>query len=107
MRLAEMLHEMGVDLIDCSSGGNIASAKIPLGPGYQVSFSEAVRATGILTSAVGMITRWEQINSILENEKADMVLLGRELLRNPYFPLAISGENEQPVLWPEQYLRAR
>lgn len=107
VRLAGILHEMGVDLIDCSSGGNISSAKIPLGPGYQVSFSEAVRSTGIMTSAVGLITREEQINAILGNEKADLILLGRELLRNPYFPLTVSDENQLPASWPDQYLRAK
>src|ERR1035437_710798 len=87
VELSRILHEQGVDLIDCSSGGNIATAKIPVGPGYQVPFSAEIKKTGILTAAVGLITSIEQINDILDTEKADMVLLARELLRNPYFAL--------------------
>lgn len=103
VRLCEILREKGVDLIDCSSGGNVATARIPVGPGYQVAFAEAVRNTGIMTSAVGLITTAAQVNSILQNEKADMVLLGRELLRQPYFTLT-ADEN---INWPDQYLRAK
>ncbi len=103
VQLSAILHEKGVDLIDCSSGGNIVTANIPVGPGYQVALSEALRNTGIMTSTVGLITTPQQINSILENEKADLVLLGRELLRNPYFALH-AGEN---ISWPEQYLRGK
>jgi len=103
VRLCEILREKGVDLIDCSSGGNVATARIPVGPGYQVAFAEAVRNTGIMTSAVGLITTAAQVNSILQNEKADMVLLGRELLRQPYFALT-ADEN---INWPDQYLRAK
>ncbi len=103
VRLCEILREKGVDLIDCSSGGNVATARIPIGPGYQVAFAEAVRNTGIMTSAVGLITTAAQVNSILQNEKADMVLLGRELLRQPYFALT-ADEN---INWPDQYLRVK
>ncbi|HET7732952.1 MAG TPA: NADH:flavin oxidoreductase/NADH oxidase [Paludibacter sp.] len=103
VRLCETLHKMGVDLIDCSSGGNIAAAKVPVGPGYQVPFAEAIRATGILTAAVGLITKPEQINSILEDGKADMIFMGRELLRNPYFLLKSAPD----ITWPIQYLRAK
>ncbi len=103
VRLCALLHEMGVDLIDCSSGGNIAGAKVPVGPGYQVPFAEAIRATGILTAAVGLITKPKQVNAILEAEKADMVFLGRELLRNPYFLLKFNEE----TIWPVQYARAK
>ncbi len=102
VELCKILKEKGVDLIDCSSGGNIITQKIQPGPGYQVPFSEAIKKTGIKTAAVGMITSKEQINDILVNEKADMVFLARELLRNPYFTL----ENEG-VEWPVQYLRAK
>lgn len=102
VQLCSILKEKGVDLIDCSSGGNVSTAKIPLAPGYQVQFSEAIRKTGILTSAVGLITTSDQINSILENEQADFVLLGRELLRNPYYALEIENAD-----WPEQYLRGK
>jgi 2,4-dienoyl-CoA reductase-like NADH-dependent reductase (Old Yellow Enzyme family) len=102
VELATVLKEKGVDLIDCSSGGNIISQKIQVGPGYQVPFSEAIRQTGILTAAVGMITSLEQIAEILESGKADMVFLARELLRNPYFALKLENAS-----WPVQYLRAK
>jgi len=107
IELSKILHEKGVDLIDCSSGGNIISAKIPLAPGYQVHFSEEIRKTGILTSSVGLITSTEQISEILEDEKADMIFLGRELLRNPYFPLQSALTSGDEVAWPKQYTRAK
>lgn len=107
VELCRILKEMGVDLIDCSSGGNIATARIPVAPGYQVQFSEAIRKTGIKTATVGLITTVEQINEILENDKADMVLLGRELLRNPYFPILATAKTETEIDWPVQYLRAK
>lgn len=103
IRLASILKERGVDLIDCSSGGNVADAKIPVGPGYQLTFAESVRSSGIMTSAVGLITRRDQIEYVLQNGKADIVLLGRELLRNPYFVMHEFPEQE----WPEQYLRSK
>lgn len=103
IELSRILYEQGVDLIDCSSGGNIANARIPVGPGYQVPFSDEIRKTGILTAAVGLITSIEQINDILDTEKADMVFLARELLRNPYFALKTGVD----VNWPAQYLRAK
>ena len=103
VRLASILKERGVDLIDCSSGGNVADAKIPVGPGYQLAFAESVRSSGIMTSAVGLITRRDQIEYVLQNGKADIVLLGRELLRNPYFVMREFPEQE----WPEQYLRSK
>lgn len=102
VELCSILKQKGVDLIDCSSGGNVSTAKISVGPGYQIPFSEAVRKTGIKTSAVGLITTPDQINSILENEQADLIFLGRELLRNPYFALNIEN-----VDWPDQYLRGK
>jgi len=107
VKLAYILKDLGVDLIDCSSGGNIYNASIPIGPGYQVPFSEAVRNTGILTGAVGFITTARQAESILQEEKADLVFMGRELLRNPYFPLMAARELGVEVKWPAQYLRAR
>lgn len=102
VKLAGILHQKGVDLIDCSSGGNIIDQKIQIGPGYQVPFSDAVRKTDILTAAVGMITTTEQTQLILAEEKADMVFLARELLRNPYFTL-----KTEEARWPVQYLRAK
>lgn len=106
VRLAEILRGHGVDLIDCSSGGNIHDAVIPFGPGYQVPFSEKIRKSGILTGAVGMITSARQAETILSEEKADLILMGRELLRNPYFPLLAAMELEEVVSWPVQYVRA-
>ncbi|TAL60578.1 MAG: NADPH dehydrogenase NamA [Bacteroidetes bacterium] len=107
VKLAFILKDMGVDLIDCSSGGNVYNAKIPVGPGYQVPFSEAVRRTGILTGTVGFITSARQAESILQEEKADLVLLARELLRNPYFPLLAARELGVDIDWPVQYLRSK
>jgi len=102
VKLSSILKNRGVDLIDCSSGGNILTQNIVLKPLYQVPFAEAIRETGILTSAVGLITTKEEIETILENKQADMVLLGRELLRNPYFVL-----NETDEKWPLQYIRGK
>ena len=107
VKLAYILKDMGVDLIDCSSGGNVFNAKIPVSPGYQVPFSEAVRKTGILTGTVGFITNARQAESILQEEKADLVFLARELLRNPYFPLLAASELGVDVTWPVQYLRSK
>jgi 2,4-dienoyl-CoA reductase-like NADH-dependent reductase (Old Yellow Enzyme family) len=107
VKLADILKDTGVDLIDCSSGGNVHNAKIPAGPNYQVPFSEAVRKNGVLTGAVGFITASSQAESILQEEKADLVFLARELLRNPYFPLIAAKELGEDVTWPVQYLRSK
>ena len=107
VKLGYILKEMGVDLIDCSSGGNVYNARFPFGPGYQVPFSEAVRKTGILTGTVGLITTFKQAEAILQEEKADLVLFARELLRNPYFPLIAAREAGVDIEWPLQYLRAK
>jgi 2,4-dienoyl-CoA reductase-like NADH-dependent reductase (Old Yellow Enzyme family) len=97
----------GVDLIDCSSGGNVAAAKIPLGPGYQVPFAERVRReANIATGAVGLITEPAQANAIVADGRADCVLLARELLRDPYWPLHAAQQLGVTVDWPAQYLRA-
>lgn len=105
--LAYLLKNAGVDLVDCSSGGNIFNAKIPTGPGYQVPFAGALRKTGIMTGAVGQITSSNQAEEILREEKADLILMGRELLRNPYFPLQAAKELGEEIQWPGQYLRAK
>ena len=107
VELAVCLRARGVDLIDCSSGGSAVDAKIPLGPGYQVPFAERIRReAGVLTGAVGMITDARQADQIIRSGRADMVLLAREFLRDPYFPLhaaqALGADAEPPV----QYLRA-
>jgi 2,4-dienoyl-CoA reductase-like NADH-dependent reductase (Old Yellow Enzyme family) len=107
VRLARILKGMDVDLIDCSSGGNVYNARIPVSSGYQVQFSAAVRETGIMTGAVGLITSAGQAESILEEEKADLVFFGRELLRNPYFPLSAARELGEDIEWPVQYLRSK
>ena len=107
VKLASILKETGVDLIDCSSGGNAINARIPVAPGYQVPFSEAIRKAGILTGAVGFITNARQAETILLEEKADLIILGRELLRNPYFPLFAARELGDDIAWPVQYLRSK
>jgi 2,4-dienoyl-CoA reductase-like NADH-dependent reductase (Old Yellow Enzyme family) len=105
--LAKILKDKGVDLVDCSSGGNIAHAKIPAVPGYQVAFAEAVRKTGVLTGAVGLITTPQQANAVIESDQADLVSLARQLLRDPYFPLRAAYELGHEVKWPVQYERAK
>lgn len=106
-RLAPLLQQAGADLIDCSSGGSVHSAKIPAGPGYQVPFAEMIKKTGILAGAVGMITEAQQAEEIVSEDRADLVLIGRELLRNPYFPLQAAGELNTRTEWPVQYIRAK
>jgi 2,4-dienoyl-CoA reductase-like NADH-dependent reductase (Old Yellow Enzyme family) len=104
--LAKILKDKGVDLIDCSSGGN-ALARIPLKPGYQVEFAEAVRKTGILTGAVGLITQANQADDIIQTGQADMIIIAREFLRDPHFPLRAAHELGHEVKWPVQYERAK
>jgi 2,4-dienoyl-CoA reductase-like NADH-dependent reductase (Old Yellow Enzyme family) len=107
VELARRLRGHGVDLIDCSSGGNVASATIPLGPGYQVPFAERVRREAqIATGAVGLITSPQQADDIISSGQADCVLLAREMLRNPYWPLSAARELGHDIAWPAQYLRA-
>jgi 2,4-dienoyl-CoA reductase-like NADH-dependent reductase (Old Yellow Enzyme family) len=107
IELARMLRGHGADLIDCSSGGNVPSAKIPVAPGYQVAFAGRIRReAGIATAAVGIITEPVQANGIISNGEADMVLLAREMLRDPYFAVHAAAAMNEPASWPEQYLRA-
>jgi 2,4-dienoyl-CoA reductase-like NADH-dependent reductase (Old Yellow Enzyme family) len=106
--LSRDLRTLGVDLIDCSSGGAVNYARVPLSPGYQVPFAEQIRAeAGIATGAVGLITEAHQANAIIANEQADIVLLARELLRDPYWPLHASVQLGADAAWPSQYLRAK
>ncbi|MGY4536690.1 2,4-dienoyl-CoA reductase-like NADH-dependent reductase (Old Yellow Enzyme family) [Mucilaginibacter sp. UYNi724] len=106
--LAKILNEKGVDLVDSSTGGNVAGAKITLKPGYQVEFAEAIKKhTGILTGAVGLITESKQANEIIETGQADMVVMAREFLRDPHFPLRAAHELGVEVEWPVQYERAK
>jgi 2,4-dienoyl-CoA reductase-like NADH-dependent reductase (Old Yellow Enzyme family) len=105
--LARLLRDHGVDLVDCSSGGNIPGATVPIAPGYQVPFSERIRReAGIPTGAVGLITSAAQADEIISAGRADCVLLARELLRNPYWPLRAARELGRHAAWPVQYLRA-
>ena len=107
IELARALKECGVDLIDASSGGNVATAKIPVGPGYQTPFAEAIRReAGIATGTVGLITDSAQAEQIIRSGQADIVLLAREMLRDPYWPLRAARELGATIGWPAQYLRA-
>ncbi len=108
VELARQLRSGGVDLVDCSSGGNVATARVPVGPGYQVPFAEGIRRdAGIATAAVGMITAPSQAETVVRSGQADLVLLARELLRDPQFALRAARELGAEGPWPRQYLRAR
>lgn len=107
VEVARWLKERGVDLVDCSSGGNVAAAKIPVGPGYQVEFAARIRReAGIATAAVGLITEAAQAEEIIAKGEADLVLLAREMLRDPYFAVHAAAKLGETASWPEQYLRA-
>ena len=107
IKLARQLKDSGVDLIDCSSGGNVAQAKIPVGPGYQTALAERIRLeSGVMTGALGMITSAVQAEHILATGQADAVVIAREMLRDPYWPLRAARELGQAISWPVQYLRA-
>jgi len=108
VELARRLKGLGVDLIDVSSGGTAANAEIPVGPGYQTQFAERVRReANIATGTVGMITEAVQAEHVLRTGQADLILLARELLRDPYWPLhAAEDLREVSVAWPPQYVRA-
>lgn len=108
VRLAKLLAERGIDLIDTSSGGNTPNPDIPVGPGYQVPFAERIRTeTGLLTGAVGMITNPQQAEDIIAGGEADAVFLARALLRDPHWPLRAANTLEADVRWPDQYARAK
>jgi 2,4-dienoyl-CoA reductase-like NADH-dependent reductase (Old Yellow Enzyme family) len=107
IELARGLKQLGVDLIDCSSGGTAPHAKIPAGPGYQTPFAQRIRHEAeVLTGAVGMITAPIQAEQIIGTEQADAILIAREFLRDPYWPLRAAKELGQSISWPVQYLRA-
>lgn len=107
VELSRELKALGVDLIDCSSGGNVEQAEIPIGPGYQTAFADKIRREAqIATAAVGMITAAAQADHIIRTGQADLVLLARELLREPYWPLHAAKELGVALPWPPQYLRA-
>ena len=107
IELARALKRDGVDLIDCSSGGTVPHAIIPAAPGYQTPFAQRIRqAANIMTGAVGLITSPVQAEQIIATEEADAILMAREFLRDPYWPLRAAQELGQSISWPVQYLRA-
>jgi len=108
VRLSGLLKGLGVDVVDCSSGGLVPGAKIPLGPGYQVEFAARVRSAGVMSAAVGMVTAAAQAEAILAAGQADLIVMAREFLRDPYFPLHAADElGFSAIHWPLQYQRAR
>jgi len=107
IEFSKLLKAESIDLIDCSSGGLDHRQQIPIGSGYQVAFAERIRReVGIATGAVGMITEPAQADQIIRTGQADVVLLARELLRDPYWPLRAAERLHQPGSWPKQYERA-
>ena len=107
VRLAQLLEREGIDVIDCSSGGNVAKATIPVEPGYQVQFAQAVkRATQLHVAAVGMINDAKQAEAIIREGKADLVFLARQMLRDPYFGVNAAHALKQKAPVPKQYTRA-
>jgi 2,4-dienoyl-CoA reductase-like NADH-dependent reductase (Old Yellow Enzyme family) len=108
VQLSSILKLHGVDLIDCSSGGLVPYAKISYAPGYQVSFAERIKKdTGILTGAVGLITEAQQAENILLQDQADLILMARASLRDPYFALHAARLSGDDIKWPVQYSRAK
>ena len=108
IELAKELKKIGVDLIDSSTGGTSPGAKIPVAPGYQVGFANEIRKqTGIMTGALGMITDAAQAENILVTGQADVIIMAREFLRDPYFPLHAAKTLGDDPQYPNQYLRAK
>jgi 2,4-dienoyl-CoA reductase-like NADH-dependent reductase (Old Yellow Enzyme family) len=108
LALARILKARGVDLLDCSSGGTLPHARIPWGPGFQVPFAEAVRReAGLATGAVGFITEPAQAEKVIAAGQADVVLLAREFLRDPYWPMHAARALGATINWPLQYQRAK
>jgi len=106
--LAKLVKDKGIDLMDCSSGGNVPKVKIPVGPLYQTQFAEKVKKeSGILTGAVGMITSATEAEGIISNGQADLVFMAREMLRDPHFALRAAYELGAEVHWAKQYERAK
>lgn len=107
-RLSSLLKDKGVDLMDVSSGGSVADVKIPVGYGYQLPFASYIRKEAdMMVGAVGMIVNAVQAETILRNNDADLLFMGRQLLRDPYFPLHAAKELGEPITWPVQYRRAK
>ena len=106
--LAKILKIHEVDLIDCSTGGNSHEQKIPVAPLYQVPFSEKIKKEAdILTAAVGIITTAAEAEQILAQKKADLIIMARQFLREPYFPLHAAKALGVDLPWPDQYDRAK
>ena len=106
--LSRQLRELGADLVDVSSGGLVPYAKVPVGPGYQTAFAERIRReAGVATGAVGVIVSPEQADHVVRTGQADLVLVAREFLRDPHFPLRAAKALGQEGPWPRQYARAR
>lgn len=107
IELSKILNAKGIHLIDCSSGGNV-SVRIPVKPLYQADFAARIKKeAGIMTGAVGLINSAAEAESILQNDGADLILLARQFLRDPYFPLHAAKELAADITWPSQYLRAK
>ena len=116
IQLSKWMNDLGVDLVDCSSGGNSPNQLLPIpvanpstatAPGYQVAFASEIRKqTGILTGAVGLITEAQHAEEILSKGDADVIFIGRELLRNPYWPLYAKAQLDGIATWPDQYARS-
>jgi 2,4-dienoyl-CoA reductase-like NADH-dependent reductase (Old Yellow Enzyme family) len=107
VRLARLLRDDGVDVIDVSSGGTVPHPKVPVGPGYQVPFAARIRReAGIATATVGLITDARQAEGILQRGDADLIEMAREFLRDPYFPRRAAKELDATIRVPEQYERA-
>jgi 2,4-dienoyl-CoA reductase-like NADH-dependent reductase (Old Yellow Enzyme family) len=107
IELARQLVPLGVDLVDCSSGGLVPNVHIPLEPGYQVRFAAEIRRqANVKTGAVGLITTAKQADLIIREEQADLIVMARQFLRDPYWPLHAAAELQSPIEWPAQYLRA-
>ncbi|AYL99083.1 NADH:flavin oxidoreductase/NADH oxidase [Mucilaginibacter celer] len=108
VQIAATLKNKGVDVVDITTGGLVSHQKIPVGPGYQLPFASNIKKrTGITTGTVGLITEAVQAETILANGDADMVMIARELLRDPYFPLKAAHQLHHDVTWPNQYARAK
>ncbi|MEY2634120.1 MAG: hypothetical protein RIS75_60 [Actinomycetota bacterium] len=107
IELSQILKVLDVELMDISSGGNVHGAAITAGPGFQVPFAAAIKATGVATSAVGLITSAHQAQEIIESGKADAVMIGRNFLRNPHWAIEVAEELGHVIEWNPQYVRAR
>jgi len=108
VELSRELKTLGVDLIDCSTGGNLPRVKIPIAPGYQVRFAERIKKeAAIATGAVGLITEAAQAQAILDAGQADLIFMARKLLRDPFWPLRAAAKIGQSIDWPNPYVRGK